>query len=150
MIWSQKMCRKCIFQQSGDANFKHFPLGVLLTQQTLKKLNIWEKTALEKSAWIKACIDSSLWWNIYSLSNNSRESWTPLPPSCAILPALHLPHHCIQEASGTYFYRNIFDSHVFILPQCLISGFNFHSYLLNFTTLICYLQSGQHPFWVML
>ena len=31
-------------------------LGPLLTQQTLKKVNLWEKTAVEKSARIKACI----------------------------------------------------------------------------------------------
>ena len=34
---------------------KNFPLSTLLIQQALKKLNIWGKTAVEKSAWIKAC-----------------------------------------------------------------------------------------------
>ena len=38
-------------------SFQNFPLSALLTQQTLKKLNFWEKTAVEKSAWIKACYD---------------------------------------------------------------------------------------------
>ena len=47
-----KKGRKCIFQGSGEPNFK------LMTKQTVKKLNIWEKTAVDKSAWIKA-------WYIY-------------------------------------------------------------------------------------
>ena len=54
LLCSQKVCQKYIFQQSGDPNFKNFPLSVLLAQQTLKKLKLWEKTAVEKSAWIKA------------------------------------------------------------------------------------------------
>ena len=48
LLCSQKVCQKYIFQQSGDPNFKNFPLSVLLTQQTLKKLKLWEKTAVEK------------------------------------------------------------------------------------------------------
>ena len=35
-----------MFQRSGDPN--------LLTSQTVKKLNPWEKTTSDKSAWIKA------------------------------------------------------------------------------------------------
>ena len=35
------------------------------------------------------------------------------------------------------FYCNIFDLRAFTSPQCLMSGFNFHSYLLNFTPLVC-------------
>ena len=46
MLWSQKVCWKCIFLRPGDPN--------LLTHQTVKKLNLWEKTAIDKSAWIKA------------------------------------------------------------------------------------------------
>ena len=57
VLCSQKACQKCILQESGDPVFKIFPLSALLTQQTLKKLNFWEKTAVEKSAWIKACYD---------------------------------------------------------------------------------------------
>ena len=44
MLWSQKVCRKCIFQWYGDPN--------LLT--IVKKLNLWEKRAVDKSVWIKA------------------------------------------------------------------------------------------------
>ena len=50
--------RKCIFQwSSGDLNFKN-PHGYheLSNNQTVKKLNLQRKTALDKSAWIKACI----------------------------------------------------------------------------------------------
>ena len=36
--------------------FQKIPLSVLLTQLKVKKLNLWEKRAVEKSAWIKACI----------------------------------------------------------------------------------------------
>ena len=40
-IWRSK----CIFQQSGDpSDFANS-----------KKLNFWEKTAVDKSAWIRAC-----------------------------------------------------------------------------------------------
>ena len=48
MLWSQEVCWKCIFLRPGDPN--------LLTQQTVKKLNLYEKTARDKSAWIKAWI----------------------------------------------------------------------------------------------
>ena len=54
VLCSQEVCWKCIFQRSGDPNFKNFLLSALLTQQTVKKLNFWKKTAVEKSAWIKA------------------------------------------------------------------------------------------------
>ena len=43
-----------IFQRSGDPNFKNFPLSALLILQTVKKLNLCEKTAVEKKVWIKA------------------------------------------------------------------------------------------------
>ena len=46
--------RKCIFQWSEDLYFKNCPLGALITQQAIKKLNVWEKTAVEKSSLIKA------------------------------------------------------------------------------------------------
>ena len=52
---------KCIFEQSPDLNFKNFSFGVYhgasqshWTNQTLKELNLWGKTAVDKSAWIKA------------------------------------------------------------------------------------------------
>ena len=136
VIWSQKMCPIWVFHRSGGSNLKDVPLGVLLTQQTLKKLNFWEKTAVEKSAWINACIASDE--DIYSLNdNNTQRAWTPLPPPCATLPASHLPHQCVKEASWTYFHCNIFDVGVFTSPQCFLCGFSFHSYLLNFTPLIC-------------
>ena len=54
MFIRDEVFHKGIFQQSGDPNFKNFPLSALLTQQTLKKLNLWEKAAVEKIAWIKA------------------------------------------------------------------------------------------------
>ena len=34
--------------------FQNCPLGALITQQTVKKLNLLGKTEVEKSAWIKA------------------------------------------------------------------------------------------------
>ena len=60
----RKIGEKCIFQQSGDLNLKHFPFGVYhgamswshWAKQTLKKLNLWRKTAVDKSAWIKTCL----------------------------------------------------------------------------------------------
>ena len=66
---SQKEWRKCIFQQSGDLSFKMFSFAVHLgdtswrqwTKQTVKKLNLWGETAVDKSAWIKACSDKYLW-----------------------------------------------------------------------------------------
>ena len=43
----KKVYQKCLFQQSGDQNFKKFPLvGHQLTQQKVKKINLWEKTTV--------------------------------------------------------------------------------------------------------
>ena len=58
--------RKMHLSLSGDLNFKHFPLGVYdgatplnhWAGQTPKKRNLWEKTSVDKSAWIKA------WWTL--------------------------------------------------------------------------------------
>ena len=47
MLWSQKVYRKSIFQQSGDSS--------LLTEKTVKKPNLWEKNG----CWQK-CLDKSL------------------------------------------------------------------------------------------
>ena len=46
----KKMCRKCIFWRSK--------LTELANKTVKKKINLWEKTAVNKSAWIKACSDS--------------------------------------------------------------------------------------------
>ena len=43
---------------------------------------------------------------------------------------------CLRSI-GDIFYCNIFYLRAFTSPQCLMSGFNFHSYLLNFTPLVC-------------
>ena len=50
MSFEVKKSRKCIFQGFGE------PSSKILAKQTVKKLNLWEKTAVDKSAWIKACI----------------------------------------------------------------------------------------------
>ena len=60
--FQEKSPQKCIFQQSTDLNFKIFPFIVYhratsqsyWTKQTVKKLNLWRKTAVDISAWIKA------------------------------------------------------------------------------------------------
>ena len=72
--WSQKVYQKCLFQRSGDQNFKKIPLGALLTQQKVRKLNLWEKTAVEKSAWIKACLPYP-WKSLGPLSSPLAGSW---------------------------------------------------------------------------
>ena len=46
MLWSQKVCRKCIFEGSGDPN--------LLTLPVKKTQSLEKKSAVDKSAWIKA------------------------------------------------------------------------------------------------
>ena len=59
---SQQECRKCIFWQSADLNFKKkfihcLPLGIPHEDcelRKLKKLNLLGKTAIDESAWIKA------------------------------------------------------------------------------------------------
>ena len=61
------MREKCNFLQSADLNFKHFPFSVyhgatpwsLKVKQMLKKLNLWGKRAVDKSAWIKTCPTSN-------------------------------------------------------------------------------------------
>ena len=61
-VWSQKVCWKCIFQGSGDLNVKIFPFTAHhggtswdtdLVKSTETKSR--EKTAVDKSACIKAC-----------------------------------------------------------------------------------------------
>ena len=66
--WNSKIPIKiqqiCISQQSADLNFKNVPFCVYhwgtpwshwIKKETVKKLNLWGKTAVGKSAWIKAC-----------------------------------------------------------------------------------------------
>ena len=58
---SQKEYQKWIFEQSGGLNFKDFPFGAHhgstswrhLITKPVKKLNLWWKMAVHKSAWIK-------------------------------------------------------------------------------------------------
>ena len=58
----RKIPQKCIFYQFEDLNFKHSLFSVYhgatpwshWAKQTLKKLNLWGKAAVDKSAWIKA------------------------------------------------------------------------------------------------
>ena len=60
----RKIQEKCIFQWSSYLNLKNFYLGVYLgptprshwTKQRVKKLNLWGNKAVDKSAWIKACM----------------------------------------------------------------------------------------------
>ena len=61
---SKKECRKCIFWSSGDLNFKNiffavYPEDTSWRQQTKqivkKNPNLWGKTAVDKSTWIKVC-----------------------------------------------------------------------------------------------
>ena len=57
---SQKECRKCIFWQYGDLNFKKFSFAIhpgdiswrQRTKETVINLNLWRKTAVDQSAWI--------------------------------------------------------------------------------------------------
>ena len=66
-MYSLKFPEKCNFLQSADLNFKHFPFSVyhgatpwsLKVKQMLKKLNLWGKRAVDKSAWIKTCPTSN-------------------------------------------------------------------------------------------
>ena len=62
VVWSQKVCWKCIFQGSGDLNVKIFPFtahhggtswdtDLVKSKETKSR----EKTAVDKSACIKAC-----------------------------------------------------------------------------------------------
>ena len=59
-----KSMKKCILQQSTDLNSKRLPLGLHhganprshWTNQTVKKLNLWGKTAVDRGAWIKAWV----------------------------------------------------------------------------------------------
>ena len=58
----RKIHEKYIFQRSTDLNFKNFPFNLYYrataqgnwTKQTVKKLNLWGKTARHKSTWIRA------------------------------------------------------------------------------------------------
>ena len=53
---NKKERRKYIFQRSRDRNFKNpHRNNELSNKQPVKKLNLWEKTAVDKSAWIKSC-----------------------------------------------------------------------------------------------
>ena len=49
----------CALKSKGNAfsteNFTTCHLSALMTQQTVKKLNLWKKVAVQKSAWITAC-----------------------------------------------------------------------------------------------
>ena len=52
-----KKCIRNAFSSDLETKIsKKIPLGALMTQQKVRKLNLWEKTAVEKSAWIKACL----------------------------------------------------------------------------------------------
>ena len=60
----EKSKKKCILQWSIDLNSKSLPFGVHhgatpwshWTKWTVKKLNLWERTAIDKSVWIKVWI----------------------------------------------------------------------------------------------
>ena len=68
----RKIKEKCIFSQSADLNFKFFPFCAYhgatprnhWAKQTQKKLNLWGKMAVDKSAWIKACTWQQNWYMI--------------------------------------------------------------------------------------
>ena len=46
--------RKCIFQRSGGLHLKNLHGdNELSNKQTVKKMNLWRKTSVDKSAWIK-------------------------------------------------------------------------------------------------
>ena len=57
----RRIREKCIFHQIAGLHFIIFPFGVNhratpqnhWTKKTVKKLDLWEKTALDKIAWIK-------------------------------------------------------------------------------------------------
>ena len=52
-----KKCIRNAFSSDLETKIsKKIPLGALMTQQKVRKLNLWEKTAVEKSARIKACL----------------------------------------------------------------------------------------------
>ena len=78
---SQKECQKCIFQQYGDLTFKHpHKDSEVSNNQTVKKLNLWEKTAVDKNARIKACVTLTidLWWSLHGGSGGkcSEKFWS--------------------------------------------------------------------------
>ena len=74
--------KKCIFQQSTDLNFEDFPFGVYhgttqwshWTKQTVKKLNLWGKTAVHKSAWIKTWSDIDIDQIIFNVPQKLAEN----------------------------------------------------------------------------
>ena len=62
LLLSEKV-PEIIFQRSGELNFKNFPTCVhyggasrRCTKHTVKKLNLWGKMAVDKSAWMKAWV----------------------------------------------------------------------------------------------
>ena len=57
MSFEVKKCWKCIFQGSGDPIGDHHGGISPDTDLTNSKETLWEKTALDKSAWIKAYIN---------------------------------------------------------------------------------------------
>ena len=72
-FYSQRERWKQIFQQYGDLKLKKFCFGAhlgsnsrrYLFKQRVKKLNLWRRTAVDKSAWIKAFLYFSLsFWAI--------------------------------------------------------------------------------------
>ena len=65
----------CGLKNSTFANYFQNPLYIIQqtssndtirTKQTLKKLNLWGKTAVDKSAWIKACLSKIYERNVYN------------------------------------------------------------------------------------
>ena len=69
--WTLKFQEKCVSQQSAGLHFKVFPLvstmgpphGAIELSK-LKKLYFWGGSAIDKSAWIKACS----WWITHGIT----------------------------------------------------------------------------------
>ena len=75
MCFGVKKCIRNAFSSDLETRIsKKIPLGALLTQQKIRKLNLWEKTAVEKSAWIKACLLYP-WKSSRPLSSPLAGSW---------------------------------------------------------------------------
>ena len=80
---------KFIFQQSEDLNLEGFFFSVYQgatpqnqwTKKTVKKLNLWGKTAVDKINWIKAW-----WWSIFTAK-------TPAHASCWYLQRDSMSNH---------------------------------------------------------
>ena len=96
VLWSQKVYWKCLFQRSGDPNFKKVSLSVLLTQQTVKKFNLWEKLAVEKSAWIKACHGRISLNLVYSAAASEFCEWAQVGID------VYIPHWKYQVKSHSF------------------------------------------------